>query len=138
MVVCCQRTVTKDITHIRGAQHVEASPHVQVVDRSLHQGKDIDEGLAIRHTLGILLGTDELEVTGSHAHIDHHVVKVGEIDGTLDIQRVLVIGIDGEVLEQQLGLCDAHRVIVEAQLHTIGLTLDIRRVEVYLTVDLRT
>ena len=50
----------------------------------------------------ILLGTYQLEVLRPHAHIDHDAVKVGEVDVALNVERVIIMGIDGEVLQQQL------------------------------------
>ena len=84
----------------------------------------------------ILLGTDNLEVTGSHAHINHHTVEVGEIDRALNVQRILVIGIEGEVVEQQLGIDNTHWVVVETKGHTIGYTLHIRGIEVDFAIDM--
>ena len=86
----------------------------------------------------MFLGTDNLEVVSLHAQIDHHIVKVAEIDITLHIQRVVVMGIDGEVLKQQVRMLDAYGVIIETQLDTIGHTFQIRIGEIDLTIDLWT
>ena len=86
----------------------------------------------------MLLGADNLEVLGAHADINHHLVEVAEVDVPLNVQRVLVVGIDGEVLKQQVGVDNAYGVIVETQRDTIGNALDIRRGEHDLAIDDRT
>ena len=136
MIVGSQGGIAKDIGHIRSTQHFQSSAHVQIVGRTAHRGKDIDEGFAIGYAVRILLGTDNLEVTGPHAHINHHTVEVGEIDRALNVQRILVIGIEGEVVEQQLGIDNTHRVVVETKGHTIGYTLHIRGIEVDFAINM--
>ena len=62
----------------------------------------------------MLLDTDNLEVAGLHTQIDHDPLKVTEVHITLHVQRIVIIGIDGEVLKQQVRVLDAYRVVVEA------------------------
>ena len=102
LVVRRQRRVTQHVAHICRAQHFQTSTHREVVQRTAHAGKHVDESLAIGDALRILLGTDNLVVTGLHTQIDHHLVYMAEVNVTLDIQRVVVMGIDCEILEQQL------------------------------------
>ena len=136
MVVRRQRRVTQDIAHIRRPQHIQASAHRHVVDGAAHAGYDIDEGLAVGHALGILLGTYQLEIPRPHAHVDRHAVRVAEVYIALDVERVVVIGIDGEVLQQQLRIDNAYGVVVEAQHHAIGDALQIGRVQEDFAIDL--
>ena len=98
MIVGSQRRIAKDICHIGSSQNFQPSTHIQIVSGSSHRGKDIDESLTVSHTVRILLGTDNLEIAGSHANIHHHTVEVGEIYRTLDIQRILIVGIEGKVV----------------------------------------
>ena len=71
----------------------------------------------------MLLGTDNLEVIGLHAQINQNILKITEVDITLYVQRVVIMGIDGKVLKQQVRVLNAHGVVVEAELDTIGNTL---------------
>ena len=54
----------------------------------------------------------------------------------MNVQRILVIGIEGEVVEQQLGVDNAHWVVVETEGHSIGHTLHIRGIEVDFAIDM--
>ena len=98
LIVCSQGRVAQHIAHISSSQHFHTTSHIQIVQRATHGGKHIDEGLSIGYALGILLGVDNLEITGSHPHVDHHLIEIGEVDLALDVQRVLIIRIQGEVL----------------------------------------
>ena len=73
LVVSGDRRVTEDVAHIRCTQHIQTSTHIDIVQRTVHHGKDIDKGLAIGHTLGMLLDTDNLEVISLHAQINHNL-----------------------------------------------------------------
>ena len=125
VVVGGQRRVAQYVAHVCRAQHFQSSAHGKVVDRSAHGGEDVDESLAVGDALGVLLGSDNLEVLCSHAHVERHVVKASEVEVALNVQRFIVVGVDGEVLEQQFGVDYAHGVIVEAQGDAIGDALDV-------------
>ena len=114
MVVVGQRRVTQHVVHVGRAQHAETATHGQVAERAVHRGKDIDKGLAVGYTLRVLVGSDELEVLGTHAHIKPDVVQILEIDIALHVEGVLVVGIEREVFKKQPGVDDAHGVVVEA------------------------
>ena len=98
LIVGGQGRVAQHIAHIGSSKYLQTTTHIQVVQRTTHGGKHIDEGLSIGYALGILLGVDNLEITGSHPHVDHHLIEIGEVDLALDVQRVLIIRIQGEVL----------------------------------------
>ena len=136
LVVGGQRRVAQHVAHVRRAQHFQPAAHGEVVDGSAHGGEDVDEGLAVGDALGILLGTDNLEVLCPHAHVERHVVGPAEVEVALDVQRLVVVGVDGEVLEQQLGVHDAHGVVVEPERHAVGDALHVGRVEVDFAVHL--
>ena len=114
LVVGSDRRITQNVAHIGGTQHIQTSTHIEVFEWSVHHGKDIDEGLAIGHTLGMLLGTDNLEVVGLHTQINHNLFEVAEVDITLYVQRVVVMGIHRKVLKQQVRMLDAYGVVVKA------------------------
>ena len=63
------------------------------------------------------------------------MVKASEVEVALNVQRFVVVGIDGEVLEQQFGVDYAHGVVVEAQANTIGLAHHIGGVEIDFAID---
>ena len=48
----------------------------------------------------MLLGADNLEVVGLHTQVDHDMIEVAEVDIALYVQRIVVMGIDGEVFKQ--------------------------------------
>ena len=99
VIVRRERGVAQHVTHVRRAEHVEAASHVEVVHGTVHAGKHVDENFAVSDALGVLFGTDNLEVAGLHAEVHQHAFGVAEIDVALDVERVVVVGIDGEVFQ---------------------------------------
>ena len=85
----------------------------------------------------LLLGIDEQQVLGPHAEVDIDMSRIREVDITHHIQRFIVIGIESEVLEQQVGAHDTDGVIVEAHPDTVGRTDQIGGIDIYLTIDIR-
>ena len=134
-VVGRQGRVEQHVGHIGGGQHVEASAHAEGLQRAVHAGIEVDIGLTEGDGLGLLPGVDEQQVAGSHAHVHLNLVEVREVDVALHVQRLFVIGIESEVLEQQVGAHDAHGVIVEAHAHAVGHADQVGRVEVDFAVD---
>ena len=137
LVVGGQWRVAQDIAQIGGAQDIETTTHGQVLQGSAHACEDVNEGLAIGNTLCMLFGTNNLVVLSPHAHIDRYTLQVCKVDVALNIERtVVVLRIDNEILKQQLTVLDAHGVIVETQLHTVGDALQIGRGKVELAINL--
>ena len=65
------------------------------------------------------------------------MLSIGEVDVTHQVQRLFVIGIESEVLEQQLAPDDAHGVIVETHTDAVGQADEIGIVYIDFTVDFR-
>ena len=68
VVVGGQGRVAQYVAHVCRAQHFQSSAHGKVVDGSTHGGEDVDEGLAVGDALGVLLGSDDLEVASPRYH----------------------------------------------------------------------
>ncbi len=101
---------------------------------SSHTGKEVDEGLSECNRLGLLAGIDELQVSGSHAHVHRDAFGVGEVYVAHDVQRFVIVGIESEILQQQVRAHDTYRVVIKAHPHAVGNTDQIGRVDVYLTI----
>ena len=80
---------------------------------------------------------DQQQVTGSHTHVHRDTVHIREIDVTHHVDRLVVVGIESEVLEQQTGIDDTHRVVVKTHADAVGQTYQIGIFHIELTVYLR-
>ena len=133
-VVSREGRVEQHIGHIRGAKYVETASHVHLLQRSLQTGEEVHEGLAVGNALGLLFTVDEHEVTGPHPHVDGDTVQIAEVDVAHQVQRFVVIGVESEVLQQQVTAYDTHGVVVEAHPDAIGDTHQIGGIDIDLTV----
>ena len=86
----------------------------------MHAGEEVHVSLAVGDALGLLLRVDEHQVACSHTHVDGNAVGIREVYVAHDVQRLLVIGIESEVLEHQVGAYDADGVVVEAHADAVG------------------
>ena len=101
----------------------------------MQTGEEVDESLAEGHRLGLLLAVDEQEIAGAHPHVDAHALCIAEVDVAHHGQRLVVIGIEAEVLQQQVAAHDAHRVVVETHPDAVRHTDEIGGVDIDLAVD---
>ena len=69
-----------------------------------------------------MLGIDKQEVTGSHTHIHRDTIHIREVDVTHEDERLVVVGIETEILNKKFGIDQANGVVVEAHLYTVWLT----------------
>ena len=128
---------TQHVGHIGLAQHINLTHHLQIVQGSLHTAIEVDIRLSESLRTGILLGIDEQEVLGTHAHIELHVLHIREIQVALNIERTLVVGIHHEVLEEQLTVDDAHRVVGKSHRDAVWHTHQISGIQIYLAIHIQ-
>ena len=62
------------------------------------------------------------------------MLGVAEVDVAHQVQRLVVVGVESEVLQQQVGAYHAQGVVVEAHSHAVGDAHQIGRVYVHLAV----
>ena len=129
--------VEEHVGHIRRTEHFETASHVELLKWSLHARQEIHVGLTEGDTLGFLLRIDQQEVCSPHTHIHRDTVHIREIDIAHHVDRLVVIGIESEVLEQQTGIDDTHRVVVKAHADAIRLTYQIGILDIDFTINLR-
>ena len=63
------------------------------------------------------------------------MIHVGEVDAAHHVQRLIVVGIESEVLQQQLAADDAYGVVVEAHADAVRDADEVGRVDIHLAVD---
>ena len=102
----------------------------------MQTGEKIDKGFTVGDALGLLLGIDEHQVPGPHPHVDLDMLGIGEVDVAHQVQRLVVVGIESEVLQQEVTAYDSHRVVIESHPNAIGDTHEIGRVDVDFAVDI--
>ena len=62
------------IRHIRIAEHIQFTLHLQIAYRSAHRTIEVDIRLAESFGTGIFLGIYQQEVLCSHPDIEHHLL----------------------------------------------------------------
>ena len=77
---------------------------------------------------------DQQQVACLHPHVHGDVLGIREVDVAHQVQRLVIIGIETEVLQQQMAAHDAYRVVVEAHADTVGDADEIGLVDIHLTV----
>ena len=132
-----QLRLTQYVGHIGLAQYINLTHHLQIVQGSLHTAIEVDIRLSESLRTGILLGIDEQEVLGTHAHIELHVLHIRKIQVALNIQRTFVVGIHHEILEEQLTVDDAHWVIGKSHGDAVWHTHQISRIQIYLAIHIQ-
>ncbi len=137
MVVGAEWRILQYIRHTGASEHIQFAPHLQVVHRTLDITEEVYVSLAVSHRLRGLLRVYQEVVFSPHAQRHLHGIHVGEVDVSVDIQRIVVVGIQRKVLQQQIVAHDSHRVVVHPQVQTIRHTGERSRIEIEFTVDLR-
>ena len=64
------------------------------------------------------------------------MLRIREIDFAHHVQGFIVIGIESEVLEQQVGTHDADGIIIEAHAYTVRHTDQISGIDIHLAIDI--
>ena len=72
-----------------------------------------------------------------HAHLHVHLVQIAEVYVSGDVQRVFIVSVEFEILEQQIASFDSYRVVREAHLHAVGIAEDVARIQEHLSIHLR-
>ena len=119
------------ISHIRIAEHIQFTLHLQIAYRSAHRTIEVDIRLAESLGTGILLGINQQEVPRSHPDIEHHLLYIRKVETALDIERTLIVGIHHEVFEEQLAADDTDRIVGKTHRDTIRHTDEISRIQIY-------
>ena len=83
---------------------------------------EVDVGLTKDDALVGLLGVDKFVVLCSHTYLYENLIKVGEVNVTVDLQRVIVAGIHLEFLHHEVVTHHTDRLLVEPEGDTIGHT----------------
>ena len=119
------------IRHIRIAENIQLTLHLQIAYRSAHRSKEVDIRLAESLGTGILLGINQQEVLRSHPDIEHHLLYIRKVETALDIERTLIVGIHHEVFEEQLAVYDTDRIVGKTHRDAIRHTDEISRIQIY-------
>ena len=136
LVVGGKRRVFQVVLQVGSTEHVHASPHLQVVNESIHRTIEVDKCLAKGLRPGSLLGVDKFKIVGTHADIERHAAEVGEVERSLHIERAVVVGKHLEVLKLDVTVLNGHGVVGEAQAHAVRLAVHMAGIEIELAVDI--
>ena len=135
-VVGGEGRVEQHIGEVGGAEHIKPASHGHLVEWSLQTCKEVHVGLAPGDALGFLAGIDELQVTGPHLQVHHDLVQIAEVHLSHHVERLVVVGIQTVVLDEQLGIDDTDRVVVHTHPDAVGLTHEVGIFHVDLTIDI--
>ncbi len=110
LVIGGERCVLQIVFQVGGAEHVGASANFEIVEQSRHRAIEVDVGLAVDFGAAGLLGVYEQQVGAAHLYVEPHGVEVAEVKGTLDVERLVVVGEDLEILKEQFAVLERHGV----------------------------
>ena len=119
------------IRHIRIAEDIQLTLHLQIAYRSAHRTIEVDIRLAESLGTGILLGINQQKVLCSHPDIEHHLLYIRKVETALDIERTLIVSIHHEVFEEQLAVYDTDGIVGKTHRDAIRHTDEVSRIQIY-------